>query len=138
MIIESKFVRILKAAAVTICPIIFVDPELEEHERRRILIHEWTHNRQQYWFGFGGAIVGAMVWLALSWPLAPSSSVALVIGLIEGWVAGQLLWRLLYLLVLPFWWNPFRRYWETQAFLAEGKTEEEIARILKDPPYYLR
>jgi hypothetical protein len=56
---------------------------------------------------------------------------------IYGLGIGLILWFILYLFVLPFYWNPFRRKWETEAFMADGYTLEKIDEILSKPPYYL-
>ena len=50
---------------------------------------------------------------------------------------GLVVWWLLYVLVLPFGWNYFRKKWETEAYRAEGMKDEEITATLKKPPYYL-
>ena len=50
---------------------------------------------------------------------------------------GLLVWFLLYLLVLPFGWNPLRAHAERKAFRAQGYTDEEIDRKLRLAPYYL-
>lgn len=50
---------------------------------------------------------------------------------------GLLLWLVLYFLVLPFVWNPFRRAWETEAFVAEGFSEDAARQRLRDFPYLL-
>jgi len=51
---------------------------------------------------------------------------------------GLILWFILYLFVLPFYWNPWRRRWETEAFMVDGYSQEQIDEILRKPPYYLR
>lgn len=56
---------------------------------------------------------------------------------IYGLGMGLLIWFILYLLVLPVGWNPFRRKWETEAFKAEHFSLDFINQILKKPPYYL-
>lgn len=57
---------------------------------------------------------------------------------IYGLGVGLLAWFLLYLLVLPVGWNPFRRKWETEAFRsAEKYSTSWINKILREPPYYL-
>lgn len=52
---------------------------------------------------------------------------------------GLIVWFLLYLLVLPVGWNPFRARWEMEAFKeAEGYPEEFVRnRIFPEKPYYL-
>ena len=58
---------------------------------------------------------------------------------IRGLGVGLLVWYFLYLFVLPFLWNPFRRRWETEAFRkAEALTDQQIDEVLKRPPYLLR
>lgn len=141
MEIDSVIVRLFRASAITICPIILVDPDLHGAARKRTLVHEWVHWRQQLLFGAVGALGGAVVWLALSWPPQPEMALTVGLGAIEGWVAGQLLWRWLYLvgvpLGLPIGWNPWRMHWETEAFRAQGLDDTEIRQILRGPPYYL-
>ena len=138
MVIDSVAVRWLRASAVTVCPFVFVDPDIHGPFRANTIKHECIHWRQQLWFGVIGAIIGIAIWVLLSWPPQPMTVATMGIGAIEGWVVGQLLWRALYLLCLPVWYNPFRRFWETAAFRAEGLSDDAIERILKDPPYYLR
>lgn len=55
----------------------------------------------------------------------------------KAWVFGLLAWWFLYMLVLPVGWNPWRKQWETEAFLAEGFKPERIKEILKGMPYWL-
>lgn len=50
---------------------------------------------------------------------------------------GLVVWWLLYLVVLPVGWNWWRWRWEREAYLAQGFTAEEIAGVLREPPYYL-
>ena len=138
MIINAAIVRWIHVAAITICPIIIIDPEIKGAARRDLLVHEWAHMWQQYWFGCIGAMVGVGAWVMLSWPPQPAWVVTLIIGTIEGWVAGQLLWRFLYLFCLPRWYNFFRRRWETVAFRAQGISDDEIKKILAKAPYHLR
>jgi uncharacterized membrane protein len=57
--------------------------------------------------------------------------------LIYGLGVGLLLWYLLYLLVLPVGWNPFRAKWEREAYLAQGRREAYIAKTLRGAPYWL-
>lgn len=141
MVLESAAVRWVRAAAVTICPVILIDPELGGRVRSDVLKHEWAHWWQQFVFGVVGVAVGVSFWFVASWPPQPGTAVVMALGLIEGWVAGQLLWRWLYLVGLPFGlpigWNPWRHRWETAAFLEEGRLPAEIRRWLRKPPYYL-
>lgn len=141
MVIDSTTVRLLRAAAITICPFILIDPNLRGAARLTVLRHEWVHWWQQFVFGAVGAFAGVVIWTALSWPLQPETVVVVSLGLVEGWVAGQLLWRWLYLVGFPFGlpirWNWFRRRWESAAYRAQGLGDEEIKRILRKAPYYL-
>lgn len=41
----------------------------------------------------------------------------------------------LYLFCLPVLWNPFRKMWEREAYMAEGLTEKETDEILKTSLY---
>lgn len=93
--------------AVTIWPFILVVPWLDGMELVRVLTHEGVHGLQQRRWFVRGCGVGLLAWLAL------------------------------YLLALPVWWNPWRRKWETEAMLAEGRSLDEIARALRRRPYYL-
>ena len=138
MVIDSVAVRWFRASAVTICPIVFVDPDIHGPFRAKTIKHECVHWRQQLLFGVVGAVVGIAVWVLLSWPPQPKTVAPMGIGAIEGWVAGQLLWRFLYLFCLPIYFNPCRRHWETAAFRAVGVSDDAIERILKGPPYYLK
>lgn len=56
---------------------------------------------------------------------------------IYGLGVGLLVWFALYLFVLPVGWNFFRRKWETEAMLAEGRDPGEIRDTLRRAPYYL-
>lgn len=134
MVILSKIPRLLNASAFTVCPVIFLDPACRN---RMILEHERVHLRQQFLFGIVGAMLGMLIWIALGWPLQPMSFVLVALGLVEGWVCGQLLWRGLYLLALPVGWNPFRYRWEMEAYRTEVLDDVHIKRILKQAPYYL-
>jgi len=102
-----------------------------------VIEHEKVHLRQQFFFGALFAIVGLAVWVVLGWPLQLSSAILAALGLVEGWVLGQLVWRALYLLVLPVGWNPFRYRWEFEAYKTQVLDEVHIRRILKESPYYL-
>ncbi len=141
MIIESTTIAFFKATGVTICPFIFIATDLTAAGRKRVLVHEWVHWWQQFVFGVVGALIGIATWMVLSWPLQPESILVFGLGAIEGWVAGQLLWRWLYLVGfpfgLPFWYNWFRRRWETAAYRANGLSDSRIDEILQEPPYYL-
>jgi len=137
MIIRTKFVRLIKAVAFTACPFILIDYDLSETRKKSILIHEWKHWYQQLLFCVVGAIAGMILWFILSWPPQAETFAVCLIGSIEGWVTGFLLWIFLYLFCLPVKWNPFRRYWETEAFKANGFDENQIKEILRKPPYYL-
>jgi hypothetical protein len=142
IIIDSVAVRFFRAAAITVCPFIFIDQGIYGPTRGRIIKHEKAHWWQQLPFGVIGALLGAFVWLLLSWPLQLMSTVTVSVGAIEGWVVGQMVWRWFYLVGLPFglpvWWNPCRRWWETAAYRAQGMCDDEIRKILSKPPYYLR
>jgi hypothetical protein len=138
MVINSAFVRWLGVAGITICPFIFLDSKLSQKARARVLRHEDIHWWQQLLFGVIGAIVGTVVWGILSWPPQAEMIATFSLGAIEGWVAGQLLWRFLYLFCLPVYWNPCRRYWETAAYRVDGFSDDEIRKILSEPPYRLR
>jgi hypothetical protein len=113
MIIQFKPVNWVGACAITVFPIIFVDPGIRQAYDRKvplglaIIRHEKTHLAQQ------------KRWLI--WGLG--------VGLIAWWLA--------YLLFLPVGWNPFRRKWETEAMRAEGRQDAVINKILKEVPYYL-
>ena len=72
-----------------------------------LILHEGVHYRQQQRWAIRGLGVGLLFWFAL------------------------------YLLVLPVGWNPWRRKWETEAMLAEGRRSIEIDIALRRAPYYL-
>jgi hypothetical protein len=135
MVIKSKFMRLFGALAFTVCPFIFIQPGLSGEEG--ILKHERVHLKQQLWFGVIGSSIGAVVLFVFCLPFWQFAFLPVVAGTIEGWVLGQFAWRFLYLAVLPTKWNPFRRYWETQAFLAQGFDKHQIKDMLKNKPYYL-
>ncbi len=136
VIIKSTFVRILKASAFTVCPFIFVDPDCVGD--KHLIAHERVHWWHQLWWGLVGSILGAAIWVVLGWPLQPASALLAMLGLVEGWVSGVMLWRAAYLLLLPVGWNPLRRWTETQAYrLAEHYSDSYISELLKKPPYLL-
>ena len=56
---------------------------------------------------------------------------------IYGLGVGLLAWFFLYELVLPVGWNPWRRKWETEAYIAQGVDLETINNMMKQAPYYL-
>ena len=56
---------------------------------------------------------------------------------IYGLGVGLILYFVLYLFVLPVGWNPLRRKGETEAYRADGLSDEEISLILKRWPYML-
>jgi hypothetical protein len=52
---------------------------------------------------------------------------------------GLLLWFFVYIFVLPCYWNPFRRKWETEAYShANGYDADTIDMILGLAPYWLK
>ena len=57
---------------------------------------------------------------------------------IYGCGAGLLAWFFLYMLALPIWINPWRRKWETEAYIAQGLDKQSIAVLLKGAPYFLK
>lgn len=107
MIIKTNIVHWFKACAITAYPFIFASNLLKGPVLKQILIHEMVHWTQQRRWFFWGLGVGLLVWY------------------------------LLYLLVLPVGWNPFRRKWETEAMRAAGVMGQEISWKLKRAPYYL-
>ena len=82
-------------------------PGLGAAERQTIEKHEAVHYAQQRRWALWGVGVGLLVWFAL------------------------------YLLALPVGWNPWRYRWEREAYRANGFTDEEIAAMMREPPYYL-
>jgi hypothetical protein len=57
----------------------------------------------------------------------------------HAWLLGLFAWFICYELFLPFWWNPFRRRWETEAYIkGQGYSLEEIDLILRGAPYWLK
>jgi len=107
MIIVNVQLGWLHASAVTAYPFVFADPSVKGRVRKGTLKHEAIHYAQQRRWCLYGLGVGLIVW-----------------------------W-LLYLLAFPVKWNPWRRKWESEAYRACGFTEVEIARILRESPYYL-
>lgn len=96
-----------------------------------------------HWIGVSGLTVFPFIFLH---PDAPASVVAhekvhyrqqkkwALYGVGVGWV----LWFLLYLLVLPAGWNPFRYRWEIEAFeKGEGYHPHFTHHLLKRKPYWL-
>lgn len=51
---------------------------------------------------------------------------------------GLLAWFALYLFILPFGYNPWRRRWEREAFAAQGFTQDQADEMLRRAPYFLR
>lgn len=100
-------VHLLGASAVTVWPVILVSPLVEDRVLPALLTHEGVHLAQQR-----------------RWAL-------------YGFGVGLLLWWALYLLALPYGWNPWRRRWEVEAFRAEGISDDEIERVLRGRPYFL-
>lgn len=63
MIVKTKIVLLVGAAAVTVWPFIFVAPGMESN--KRLLAHEAVHIRQQRQWAIYGAGVGLLAWLFL-------------------------------------------------------------------------
>jgi hypothetical protein len=97
------------SAAITIFPFVFMDPGIVAGsiEYTHLLMHEGTHWQQQRRWAIYGLGIGLLLW----------------------WV--------LYLLVLPVGWNPWRRHWETEAYRAEGLLDSRIRETLRQAPYFL-
>ena len=96
------------ATAFTAYPFgVFIQPGLDSVTEARVLKHESVHWVQQY-----------------NWFKA-------------AWYFGLFAWYFAYLFLLPLLWNPFRRKWETEAYLAEGMNAKQIDLILSERPYYL-
>jgi len=55
----------------------------------------------------------------------------------RAWWLGDVAWWLVYLFCLPAGWNPCRRRWETEAYVAEGFTADEARDILRGAPHWL-
>lgn len=57
---------------------------------------------------------------------------------VRGLGVGLLAWFLLYLLVLPAGWNPFRERWEREAYIRGSKiAPDKVAEILRKAPYWI-
>jgi hypothetical protein len=106
-IIRTRIVDWLGASAVTVWPVVFVSPSITAAALPQVLKHENVHLAQQRRWLVYGLGVGLLAWFAL------------------------------YLLALPVWRNPWRRRWETEAYLAQGFTPVEIDLILRSQPYWL-
>jgi hypothetical protein len=105
IVVRTKAVRLARAGAITVWPLLLVDPEIELTEAR--VAHEGTHGEQQRrWFIYGLGV-------------------------------GLIVWWLLYLLALPVGWNWWRARWEREAYRAEGRSDDAIDEVLREPPYYL-
>jgi len=143
MVMPLKYVRSRMmprgAIAFTAWPFCFVAPGILITPRLRS--HEGMHGEQQLVAVVLGVLAAIGIGGAVSWP--PSSDMALVclVWAVEGYALGHLAWRWLYLigfpLGLPVGWNPWRRWWETEAMLAEGRSAAEVEAALKNAPYYL-
>jgi hypothetical protein len=113
MIISFPPVAWVGACAITVWPLILVDPMVKASLDRggilgqSTLLHERVHLAQQRRWLIWGLGVGLLAWFAA------------------------------YLLLLPCGANPFRARWERAAFAAQGLSEAEITEILKKRPYYL-
>lgn len=108
MIVETKLVRLFHASAITAWPFIFIDPGLTPTFKTGTLAHESVHLAQQRRWAIYGLGIGLLAW------------------------------HFLYLLCLPVWKNPWRRKWETEAYMQGQKLDkEQIDGILKRRPYYL-
>jgi hypothetical protein len=101
-------------AAITIWPFIFISNSLckDTYNNKQELIitlkHEDVHYKQQQRWAIYGLGIGLLVWF------------------------------LLYELCLPFYWNPWRRRWETEAYSkGNGFDQDTIDIILCGPPYWL-
>lgn len=129
LVLRTRLPTLIGAGAITCWPIMLVRPEQAEHPAT--LMHEGVHAEQQKpWVvlgllavvvALGGFYLGAgelnnWCWLAAPFPF---------------------LWHILYLLCLPFGWNPWRRKWETEAYRAEGMSQYEIDYRLERAPYWL-
>lgn len=108
-VIQTKWVGLFNAGAITIFPFIFIDPIFKEGSFQYLSTfkHEMVHYNQQKHWALYGLGVGLLVWYAL------------------------------YLLALPVGWNPFRKKWEMEAYRAQGFSEAHINEIMKQSPYYL-
>jgi hypothetical protein len=107
MVIKTNIPLWFGAAAITIFPFILVMKNVPERSLVTLALHEGVHYAQQKRWFKYGLGVGLIAWF------------------------------ILYLGVLPVGWNPFRKKWETEAFLAQGYSEDQITRILHEGPYYL-
>ena len=101
-------VHLIGAWAVTVWPLVLVSPEVPRWAMERLLTHERVHLAQQRRWAVYGLGVGLLLWYAL------------------------------YLLCLPYGWNPFRARWEREAMRAEGRCDAAIRETLRGAPYWLR
>jgi hypothetical protein len=109
MVVRTNKVHWFRAGAITVFPFIFVSDALGTGTAfERILDHENIHYEDQKAWCIWGLGIGLVAWFVL------------------------------YLLVLPIGWNPFRWHWEAKAMRqADNLPPEEIAWRLRQPPYYL-
>jgi hypothetical protein len=108
VVVRTNIPLLFRACAITVFPFIFITKKIHFDLYASLCRHEGVHYDQQKRWAFFGFGVGLLAWFAL------------------------------YLLVLPVYWNPFRRKWETEAFKAQGYFDKEIDEILTKAPYYLR
>jgi hypothetical protein len=141
MIIETRLLKLIPgASAVTIFPFIFLLPGFGGTFKEKIVAHERVHWHQQLFFAVVCSLIIGLsgVALAITGEMQLIESVVLVAWMLfEGFFGGVLLWRALYLLVLPVGWNPFRYYWERVAFEKDGFSDAKISLILSRAPYRL-
>jgi len=131
-------VRAIGAGAVTVGPVVFIDPRIQGTSRRRIVMHEGVHVRQQMRWATALAVLSGAAFAAMSWG-APVQQMAAAgaWGALEGAFLGLFLWRAVYLLALPVGWNPWRWKWEAEAYRKTGVSEKRIRGILRGPLYKL-
>ena len=107
MVIESRILKFVGIAGLTIYPFIFIMKGLTDNQKITVLKHENVHKVQQgKWFA-------------------------------KAWYFGLIAWFLLYRFALPIVWNPFVRKWETEAYRANGLSDETINEVLKGWPYFI-
>ena len=110
-VIQLSF-RWFGAVAFTSWPFIFLTKDflgMSETDRRCVMQHEQIHIAQQ------------QRWV------------------VYGLGVGLLVYHFLYMLCLPFYWNYWRRKWETEAYSqADGMSLEEINDMLRRAPYWLK
>jgi len=106
-IVTTSIVGWFGASAITVFPFVFISPKVEGKDLEDTKKHEGVHYEQQKLWATRGLGIGLLAWFFL------------------------------YLFVMPYGWNPFRKKWEIEAYTAQGITKEKAIETLQGSPYFL-